>query len=202
MLLFISAQWCIYAVSQKKTVTLRLMSEISVSQACTEIVLLLYRLCTEIVLPMYRSCIGRIDMYRTRPWLYQNWHVPKSPTLCPESVMYRYGSYPMKKPIRLSLIYINLDLNTLMLEASTVSCAVLSCGVLCCPAVISPTLTTSLSCIYASILAHKRRCRIGLNNSCTCMATSNPYRWNHNNLHMALYKKSTFVSVSSYFSSI
>ena len=37
---------------------------IFVSQACTEIVLLLYRLCTEIVLPMYRSCIGRINMYR------------------------------------------------------------------------------------------------------------------------------------------
>ena len=71
---------------------------IFVSQACTEIVLLLYRLCTEIVLPMYRSCIGRIDMYRTRPWLYRNLHVPKSSTLCPESVMYRYGSYPLPGP--------------------------------------------------------------------------------------------------------
>jgi len=69
----------IHCVS-KKTVTLRLMSEISVSRACTEIVLLLYQLCTEIVLPMYRSCIQaeltctehdldctEIYMYRNRP---------------------------------------------------------------------------------------------------------------------------------------
>jgi len=43
---------------------------------------------------MYRSCISRTDMYRTRPRFYRNWDVPKSSTLCTESVMYRYGPYP------------------------------------------------------------------------------------------------------------
>ena len=60
-------------------------------QTCTKIVLMMYRLCTEIA-----SCISRIDMYWTRPHLYRNWDVPKSSTVCTESVM--YWPYPMQGP--------------------------------------------------------------------------------------------------------